>query len=247
MRVFEEARLPDFEDYMVEHLKEFSPFFSESLGQAAMRSVINAGMERAKKHGFTYRGPVRFYIETAILLGIDFDTDPQYPWAAKLLDDATLTDQTQRADRVHGQLMDFLDAVDGPDHAYTNRALRVLRESPMATAPASSPDFADAMLCRMQEVHPEKAQYVGEPALRGLIAKALEESGKFNISTGAGVSLILALMFVIGHGCANDPKFPWIAGTLNNPAVVDPNQRADRLYSKAITYLDHVLTHLDRN
>ena len=42
-----------------------------------------------------------------------------------------------------------------------------------------------------------------------------------------------------------DPHLPWIAGTLGNQAIADPNKRAERLYSKAMTYLDEVLNSLE--
>lgn len=244
MQVFEETRLPQFEDYMVEHLKDFSPLFSESLGNAGMRSVIQAGMKRAAMHGFTFWGPVRLYIETTILLGIDFATDPQYPWATEILGNIRIPDQTQRAGQLYEELTAFLDAVRGPDGAYSNRAIRVLRVIPLETGSATTPAFVDSMLTRMREVHPEKVNYVGEQALGTLIARAIEEGGVLSISTGAGVSLLLGLMFVIGHGCVSDPKFPWIASTLCSSVSRDPSELVQRLYAKSVTYLDHVLANI---
>ncbi len=104
---------------------------------------------------------------------------------------------------------------------------------PWETGAASNPEFFRVMLRRMQQVHPEKFEYVGEPALMALVARSIQEAEKASISTGAGVSLILGLMFVIGHGCVNDPKFPWIAKTLAGPAQPNPNNRVERLYSKS--------------
>ncbi len=48
----------------------------------------------------------------------------------------------------------------------------------------------------------------------------------------------------VGHGMARDPHVPWIAKTLNNAAIEDPNKRAERLHSKAMTYLDEILASL---
>ncbi len=241
IQVFENVRSPEFEDYMVEHLKDFSPLFSASLGEAGMRRVIQAGMKREATHGFTFRGPVRFYIEITILLGIDFDTDPQYPWAEDILGSTHIADQTQRADRLHEDLIAFLDAVGGPDRAYSNRAIRGLRNLPLETTDPTTPVFADSVLSRMREVHPQKVQFVGEQSLRKLVARAVEEAGKFGILSGAGTSLLVGLMFVVGHGCTNDPKFPWIAATLHNSASRDRAECVECLYSKSRTYLDHIL------
>jgi hypothetical protein len=74
---FDEVRLPDFVDEMVGHLKEFTPLHSQSLGEDGVRHLIGVSIARAKRHEVTHRAAVRFYLETVILFGIDFDTDPQ--------------------------------------------------------------------------------------------------------------------------------------------------------------------------
>lgn len=247
LSTLEEIRLPEFEDFMVEHLKEFSPLHSASLGESGVRKLIRVGIERAKRHRFTHRGPVKFYIEAMILLGVDFDTDPQYPAAGAILRDASFSDSEQgrRADRVHAWLMELLEAAAGLDRAFAARALHRARAMPLQSIPRSSPGFADAMLRRMEENHPEKAKYLGAPALRGLIPRAVEEAEKYGVATDAGVCMFVALMFAVGHGFAQDPKYPWIAGTLTNPVIADPDKRIERLYSKTMTYLDHVLQHIE--
>lgn len=245
MAVFEEARLPAFEDYMVEYLKEFTPLHADTLGVAGLRLLVRFGMERAKKYGFTRRGPARFYIESIALLGVDFDTDPQYTWAFRHLCDPSVPDQTRRADRVYYALTEFLDAVGGPDRNYAIRALHKMTAIPFKPIPVASPDFAGAMIRLMQEWHPEKVDFVGQAALRNLVLRAIEEARRLQVATDAGICLLVGLMFIVGHGCVNDPSYPWIAGTLTNPAITDSDQRIRRLYSKTMTYLDHVLLQFD--
>ena len=240
----EEVRSPDFDNYMVVHLKDFSPLHSESLGESGIRGLIAAGVERARKQGLTHRGPVKFYIEAMILLGGDFDTDPQYPRAAEILRDPTIVDQTLRADRIHAWLMELLDAAAGLDRSKATQALHRARQLPFKAIAVSDPHFGDEMLRRMKENHPEKADYIGNAALRGLIPRAIEEAKRYSVATDEGVCLFVALMFAVGHGFTRDPKYPWIARTLTNPAITDPDKRVERLYSKTMTYLDHVLQHL---
>jgi hypothetical protein len=244
IEVFEEARSPEFDDYMVAHLKDFTPLHLASLGEVGIRKLINVGMERAKKFGFTCRGPVKFYIETMILLGLDFDTDPQYPWAGNILRDASLPDQTERADRLHAWLMGLLDAAAGPTRECAKAALIRARKIPLDPVPVSSANFEDEIIRRMKENHPEKVNYLGETTLRDLIPRAIDEAKKYSVFTDAGVCLFIGLMFAVGHGFARDPKYPWIENTLTNPAITDPHRRVERLYSKTMTYLDHVLQHL---
>jgi hypothetical protein len=202
-------------------------------------------MERAKKHGFTQRNTVGFYLETNILLGIDFDTDPQYPWAGEILRDPTTPDQVQRADRLHAWLIDLLDAAGGPDRKYAREALYRARQIPFQATSTNNPRFEEQAIRSMHQTHPEKAEYLGDTALRGLIPRAFEEARTYGVSTDAGVCMFLGLMFAVGHGFTRDPKYPWAANTLNNGAISDADKRVERLYSKTMTYLDHVLEHVE--
>jgi len=245
MEAFEEARLPEFEDLMVMHLARYSPLHSKALGDEGIRKLIQAGMERAKKHEFTRRGPMRFYIETTVLLGIDFDTDPQYPKIASILADRSFSDETARADEVHVWLMDYLAVVGGPNRGLAKEALKRARQLPLKGIPLTSPTLEQDLLASMRANHSEKVEYLGEPALKGLIARAIEESKRQKVYTDEGVSLFLAMMFAVGHGFTGDPKYPWVSNTLGNALLTNAEKRVERLYSKLMTYLDHVLEHLE--
>jgi len=243
MEAFERVRLPGFEDYMVGHLEEFNPFLSNILGDGGIRTLIRAAMKRAADQGFTHRGPVKFFIETAILLGIEFDSDPQYAQARRILGDATRPDQTERADDLHAWLTELLIAVAGPHRKHARRALREIRRQGFDTIPLSRSDFADRAIGRLWEVYPEKVEAIGDGPLRGLIPRALEEAQGHGIATDAGVCLLLGLMFAFGHGFVRDPKYPWATAILSDRALADPHAKVERLYSGANDYLDQVLEH----
>lgn len=244
MRAFEEVRLPDFEDRMVEHLREFTPLHTKSLGEEGIRKLIQAGMARAKRHGFTRRGSVRFYIETTVLLGIDFDTDPQYPRIGEILADKSMRDETDRADAIHEWLALFLNEVGGPDREFAKRSLKRGRRIPLVPISQESPTFMTELISRMRDNYPEKVEFLGERAMKGLIKRAVEEATRQSVATDAGVCMLLGLMYSVGHGVTNDPKYPWVAGTLTGPSLT-ADRRVERLHSKTMTYLDHVLEHLE--
>jgi hypothetical protein len=244
LRPFEEAASPEFETVMVSHLATFSPLHSASLGDSGIRMLIRAGIEHAAKHGFNVRWTVNFYIECMILLGAEFDTDPQYPRAGSILRDRTVPDQTERADLLHAWLMHMLERAAGPNRDYAKQALVRARRIPFQAIPVSADDFADESIRRMRENHPEKVACLGERVLRDLIPRAMAEAETYSIGTDLGVCLLLGLMFAVGHGVTRDPKYPWVAATLTNPAITDREKRVERLYSKTMTYLDHVLQHI---
>ena len=78
MLVFEQDALRRFEDEMVVHSTDFSPL-CEVIGEGQLRVALRRAMARAGGYGFTYRGPIRLFIELMFLCGSAFDTDPQYP------------------------------------------------------------------------------------------------------------------------------------------------------------------------
>src|SRR5262245_31809009 len=101
------------------------------------------------------------------------------------------------------------------------------------------------MIARLRANYPQKCEYVGQSALRELIALGLALARKYSVSTAAGKVFLIRLMFAQGHGFATDPQLPWVSVTLNNPAITDPNKRIERLYSKAMTCLRHLLPTLE--
>src|SRR5688500_5077019 len=97
---FERAAREDFERGLLAHLKEFYPEHTQVIGDDGTRTVIRLGIERAATHDFTFRGPVRFFIELMFKFGSGFDTDPQLRWASAALDDRS-GDQMARAERLY--------------------------------------------------------------------------------------------------------------------------------------------------
>jgi hypothetical protein len=246
VEVFEQAAVRNFEEQMVQHLKEFAPRHSEIIGESGVRQVIRLGLERAAKYGLTNRGPVRFYIELMFMFGSDFDTDPQLPWAGAPLGAAEPADQMSRADQLYNRAMDYFDKVVGPKYEYEVAALRRVSQLRLETLPVLSPGFPDQAVERLKVLYPQKCEYIGEPRLRLLIQRGIRLAQSYAVSGGAGDALLIGLMFSFGHGCATDPQFPWIKATLDDATVSDHNERVKRLYSKLTNYLDRGLAYLER-
>lgn len=239
IEVFEQAALRNFEDEMVAHSKDFSPRLCEVLGEEQLRVALRQAMGRAGAYGFTYRGPLRLCIELMFLCGSAFDTDPQYPAIGEVLN--TTGDQMQRAERIHEGVLDYLEKVAGPNNVNVRKALEALAVLAREPVSVSSNNFVAEMLQEMTRCFPRKAAYVGEAKLTTLIQEGQAEARKYGFPTVRGEVLIVVLMFAFGHGCSNDPLYPWIARTLANQRIVSPAARAERLEKKAVTWLEHVL------
>ena len=239
-KVFEEAALQSFEDEMVVHSRKLTPRLSKVLGEDQLRVALRQAMERAGTYGFTNRGPVRLYIELMFLYGSDFDTDPQYPEVAQVLNASG--DQMQRAERLFEMILDYQDNVSGLDAVNVRKALEALSVAARQPLSLSSNDFDVEMLREMHRAFPQKAAYVGDEQLTTLILEGRAEARKYGFPAVRGEALVGILMFAFGHGCTDDPLYPWISRTLNDERLADPAVRANRLERRALTWLDRVLS-----
>ena len=198
MKVFEQAALRRFEDEMVAHSKDFSPRLCEVIGDEQLRVALRSAMNRAGGYGFTYRGPIRLFIEMMFLCGSAFDTDPQYPRVGEIL--RASGDQMQRAEQIHQGFLDYLEKVSGPGAVNVRNALRGLSVFARMPITFSSNDFVAGMLQEMTHFFPQKVAYVGEEGLTALIREGRTEARKHGFPTVRGEALVVVLMAAGGTG-----------------------------------------------
>jgi hypothetical protein len=243
MEAFDEAARLQFENEMVAHSKQFAPRLCEVLGDAQLRTALRSAIKRSETHGFTKRGPIRLYIEMMFLCGSAFDTDPQYPLLGEILRGSG--DEMERAEQIHHASLDYLKNVSGADNVNVRRALakvHAFAERPVTFQGA----FTEGMLDEITGIFPQKVAYIGKERVQALIDEGIAKAQEYNFTTDRPRALIVALMFSFGHGCTDDPLYPWIGQTLRDERIVDAKARAARLEKKALTWLDHVLARSDR-
>jgi len=242
LKTFETAAQGRFEDGMMEHSKDFSPQLCRVLGDNSLRAAIRGFIERAVGYGFTCRGPIRLFVEATFLFGSAFDTDPQYPWAAPILEGTN--NEMRRAEQLYEKITNYQDRVSGPDGVNTKNALAALSTLGQRPATFLSDDFMSGMVRELGHVFPQKAEYVGEAGLKALVEEGATEARKHGLTGMRPVALIVVLMFGFGHGCTTDPLYPWIADALRD-WTADPAARAGRLERRATTWVRHALVHND--
>lgn len=239
IKVFEVEAFKHFEDEMVEHSKEFSPRLCEVLGDEQLRVALQQAMSRASRYGFTNRGSMRLYIELMFLFGSDFDTDPQYLAISKVL--KASGEQMQRAEEIYKAVLDYQGKVSGEKNINVRQALEALLVFAQMPVKFNANNFEVEMLQELTQAFPQKVRYVGEKKLMVLIEKGRAEAQKYYFPDVRGEAMMVILMFAFGHGCPNDPLYPWIARTLEDERINDSTARAKRLEKKAVTWLNHVL------
>lgn len=243
MQAFAQNAKKQFEAETVRHISRFARVPFEILGENTIGRIVGLGVERAGKYGFTNRGPARFYIELMFMFGSDFDTDPQYPWAAEVLNDTGPAGQMTRAGELHQRTMRYVEMAAGRDLEYEREALyRIVGPSPVSMTSVGG--GATGILTFLKKIYPEKCEYLGDSILEELVRRGISSADAFPGSSRAAL-LFAGLMFVFGHGCLADPQFPWIAGTLEKGADSDEVGRIEALYSKTRVYLENALIRLE--
>ncbi|MGI9074458.1 MAG: hypothetical protein ACR2JB_24800 [Bryobacteraceae bacterium] len=166
MKAFEQDARRRFEDEMVAHSKDFSPPLCEVIGDEQLRVALRSAMKRAEGYGFTYRGPVRLFIEMMFLCGSAFDTDPQYAAVGEVL--RASGDQMQRAQQIHELCLDNLGKVAGPGPPLTTsvKAGDTCVTSPGEVGPAESRSIFASYDARVMRVFLPPARPKTPPVLR---------------------------------------------------------------------------------
>ncbi len=240
-KVFEGIALERFIDEMVIHAQEFSPILCGVIGEEQVRVVVCKAIEKAKFYEFSNRGPVQLFIDMSFLFGSAFDTDPQYPWAMEILNRNTLASQTECAEELYERTLDYNESVGGANNEFTRQALVRVSNFARLNIQYSNENLTAELLGQIEILYPQKVHYTGKAALRTLIEKGLKKANEYGFFASREKTVIVVLMFTFGHGCMDDPLYPWIANTLIDQRIIDAAARVKRLEKKSLTWLDHVL------
>lgn len=236
MKAFEEAAVGNFDGHLVEKLKERFPKQCEAMGNEGLKALVRLGREQAEKHGFKTSRSIDAYVHLMPVLGSYFDRDPQVPWAAEILAKPGFKDEHARMEALRTRALEHVNQVSGPGGEHIKRALERLRASQLeGFARSGVPHFETYMLQRLAALYPEKAAAAGEIALRTVMRGAVEAARNYGLTNEAGVTLLVALQFMLGAGFDTDPQYGWAAGVLKDPG--DAAAKARKLHEAAMRYL----------
>jgi hypothetical protein len=90
----------NFEDRVLEHLRESYPGEVETRGELKTREAIREGTQKARGYGLVSEVDVVLYIDVMFRLGPDFDNHPKYPWAREILQGLDNQDPATKAVRL---------------------------------------------------------------------------------------------------------------------------------------------------
>ncbi len=85
MKVFAQYTTTDFEHRAMDHLRRCFPERTKALDEQRLLKPVRAGIIRAKPYGIETEREVVKYIDLMVIFGREFDTDPKYPEARRIL------------------------------------------------------------------------------------------------------------------------------------------------------------------
>ncbi len=117
LRYLKGARMEDLlnparEDFVESTLVLLARIYPEkytAVGRNALIRLIDLGLEHCRKTGFQQPDAQAFYIGLMYLLGSGFWKDPQFPWAASILDNAKAGSETEVFRELYDRSMAYLD------------------------------------------------------------------------------------------------------------------------------------------
>jgi hypothetical protein len=242
--VFRTLALKKFEDEMVEHVKEFFPNHFIIMQDMDTRYTIRYAYFQAKKYGFNTHRNVCLYLNTMLILGSNFDNDPQYPWAQSILHDKSINSPMFRIDKITDKAEEMFDQIAGPEQIYLDQAYRnmcdnnhELFQKMCNGSLRDSPHY-------LRMIFAEKYEVVGTSDLKYMIRYGISNAVNYNITSDLNMWVYVVFMFLLGSGYDKDPQFPWAGKILGN-TLIRENKKVELLSQAGIKCLGEFLSKLN--
>jgi|ERR1039458_1432635 hypothetical protein len=239
-RAFKDALLANAEKELVEHCREFAPRLYQAAEESGIRQAVRLGLQRAQGYRFEDQPQIRFYIDMMLVLGSEFDTDPQFPWARETLQDQFSRPHV-RGMVLHRDLSLYLDRVMGPQKEHVMDALDRFAGLPRELPPPEQRNINN-LRGWLRRIFPQKSDDVSDDQLAQIGAAATQQANELRLPVGDGI--LASVMLVFGHGATHDPLYPWISSVLRDPHITSPEGRLQRLWAKLRIYAESARKYL---
>jgi hypothetical protein len=107
-------------------------------------------------------------------------------------------------------------------------------------------NFENEMFAYLEKNFPKNCEIHGETKTREIIRYGIEEAEVHGLTSERDVCMYINLMLMLGHCFYKDPQLPW-ASAIFNDENLSPSIKIDRIYDKAMAYLDQVAGVNDEN
>ena len=156
----EHSTVEQFQEQLISEIESFAPELCGISGPKAVREVLESGITRAESYGFQSRGSLRFFVHLIFSFGVDFDTDPQLPWAANLLQDRSIANDLERAEKLHNSMIAYAERVVGTNNEHAIAALSSAAKVDFGKVGISSQEYESRAFAEMCKIYPQKVAYL---------------------------------------------------------------------------------------
>lgn len=248
LSVFEQDSMARFEAALMQHLRRAWPRECRLAGSdEQLLLAVRRMVKRARTHGYTTERQLTLFALCVVSLGMGFDNDPQFAWAADALTNEALEDPTQRIEALYDEMVAYLGAVGGDDSERVVRALLRVRRHDFALTPwAAHPDAPvgdtelEALCDLLGGFWPEKMQFQGPLATLAMARDATRRAARYGINQASGLGAFVTLAYFLGLEFDADPWHPWAQELLRQPLA--GCERGDQLVQAGLQRLAASLT-----
>jgi hypothetical protein len=110
-----------------------------------------------------------------------------------------------------------------------------------AFSEATRHTFQTEMVAHLMTFSPAHCPGLGEHVVGDLVRLGIDRAADYGFTTRGPVRFYLELMIQLGTDFHSDPQLAYVSGTLNQPDVGSQQERAERLYERAMNYIDAVI------
>lgn len=112
MAAFQHNAEARYADDLCARLSALYPEETTALGDARLRRLVAEGIPKARTYDLAAERDVALFVDLMLFLGAGFDTDPNLPWAAAILNDDYITDPQLRIDTLHARALQHFSGTD---------------------------------------------------------------------------------------------------------------------------------------
>lgn len=231
-----------FENYiseLVDHCDKNYPYLKATLGEAQLRQTLTECVDKAEKHGYTQRGPVQFYIDMLIVLGIDCENDLQYPWIKQTIEKNKHLSQISQTSELYAVLVEYLEKITGNQNQCLYKALEKLQLLKLTSLNVKKEHYIEDVHHLLYEIYPEKYQQTAKENITEFIKQgATKAYYDYGFEEANHATLIVLLMFFLGHQFDHDPFYQWASVEKSNTEIgQDIDSKAEKLAARAKIWL----------
>lgn len=235
---FEQLWFAQFTDKVSEHLRRYFELPCRIAGDACVRETIRLGVTRARRWGLTREASAQSYIDHMLMLGSDFDSDPQLPWAREILE--RKQPELARLDSLHAQARDFLERTAGASSKNLFFAVARARAHGLCPELSRPPSqVLDQVAAYLGWMYPEKYRLVAH-RLPELVGRAEATAFTHGFERPRALGRILGATFLLGGGVTDDPMTPWV-GAIVRDTTHTADEREAKLWSALSAYAERWL------